>query len=461
MDVVVVESPAKAKTLRKHLGGGYGVFATRGHVSDLAAKDGSVDPAQDFAMTYVANPRAVPALRAVAAALRDADSLVLATDPDREGEAIAWQVLAWLRERGALGDRPVRRVVFHEVTAEAVRAAMANPREIDMDLVRAQQARRALDYLVGFNLSAVLWRKLPGGRSAGRVQSVALRLICEREAEIEAFVPQEYWTVDASVMAERGSFTARLVPFDELDIAVIDVPTLRLDQRTDRQRLQETVERIAPRLLILDPLVRLHSVDENAAGEVAPILGFLRELQRRFETAVLLVHHARKSGGTRPGHALRGSSEPHAWGDSNLYLRRRDKKIVMTVEHRDARDLNDVELELADDGHGPALRIRQEPGPEDPRGEPPADAGQRILQVIENAECPLSQRQIRERAATRLATVAEALHNLIREGRVERAPEGGYRIAAAGTKGEAAPAAAVNGKGRQEALPKTVTGSNP
>ena len=214
MDVVVVESPAKAKTLRKHLGEGYRVFATRGHVSDLAAKDGSVDPAQDFAMTYVANRRAVPALRAVAAALRDADSLVLATDPDREGEAIAWQVLAWLRERGALGERPVRRIVFHEVTAEAVLAAMANPREVDMDLVRAQQARRALDYLVGFNLSAVLWRKLPGSRSAGRVQSVALRLICEREAEIEAFVPREYWTVDAGVMAERGSFTARLVRLD-------------------------------------------------------------------------------------------------------------------------------------------------------------------------------------------------------------------------------------------------------
>ena len=258
----------------------------------------------------------------------------------------------------------------------------------------------------------------------------------------------------------QGIAHAAAAPFDELDIAVIDVPTLRLDQRTDRQRLQETVERIAPRLLILDPLVRLHSVDENAAGEVAPILGFLRELQRRFETAVLLVHHARKSGGTRPGQALRGSSELHAWGDSNLYLRRRDKKIVMTVEHRDARDLNDVELELADDGHGPALRIRREPGPEDPRGEPPADAGQRILQAIENAERPLSQRQIRERAATRPATVAEALHNLIREGRVERAPEGGYRIAAAGTKGEAAPAAAVIGKGRQEALPKTVTAPN-
>ena len=214
MDVVVVESPAKARTIRKYLGDGYRVFATRGHVSDLLAKEGSVNPAQDFAMRYVSNRRAVPALRSIAAALRDADSLVLATDPDREGEAIAWQVLEWLRERGAIGDRPVRRVAFNEVTAEAVREALANPREIDMDLVRAQQARRALDYLVGFNLSALLWRKLPGSRSAGRVQSVALRLICEREAEIEAFTPQEYWTVDAGVMAERGSFTARLVRLD-------------------------------------------------------------------------------------------------------------------------------------------------------------------------------------------------------------------------------------------------------
>ena len=210
----MVESPAKAKTIRKYLGAGYRVFATRGHVRDLPAKDGSVDPAGDFAMMYATARRAAPALRAIAAALRDADSLVLATDPDREGEAIAWQVLEWLRGRGAIGDRPVHRVAFHEVTAEAVRAAMASPREIDMNLVRAQQARRALDYLVGFNLSAVLWRKLPGSRSAGRVQSVALRLICEREAEIEAFVPREYWTVDAGVMAERGSFTARLVRLD-------------------------------------------------------------------------------------------------------------------------------------------------------------------------------------------------------------------------------------------------------
>jgi len=259
----------------------------------------------------------------------------------------------------------------------------------------------------------------------------------------------------------QGIAHAAATPFDELDIAVIDVPTLRLDQPSDRQRLQQTVERVTPRLLILDPLVRLHSVDENAAGEVAPILGFLRELQRRFETAVLLVHHARKSGGSRPGQALRGSSELHAWGDSNLYLRRRDKKIVMTVEHRDARGLNDIELDLVDDGHGPAFHARQEPPPEDARSEAPADAAQRILQAIENAKCPLSQRQIREQAATRPATVAETLQKLIHEGRVERVSEGGYRIAAAGAGRAMATAAAVNGKGRRQALPKTVTASNP
>ena len=169
----------------------------------------------------------------------------------------------------------------------------------------------------------------------------------------------------------QGIAHAAATPFDELDIAVIDVPTLRLDRPADRQRLQETVERIEPRLLILDPLVRLHGVDENAVAEIAPILGFLRELQRRFETAVLLVHHARKSGGSRPGQTLRGSSELHAWGDSNLYLRRRDKKIVMTVEHRDARDLADIELELVEDGYGPAFHARQEAEPDNARSEGP------------------------------------------------------------------------------------------
>ena len=220
MHVVVVESPAKARTLRGYLGEGHEVVATRGHVRDLAAKDGSVDPTRDFAMAYETRRGAARAMRAIEAALADAEALVLATDPDREGEAIAWQVLEWLRGRGALEGKAVRRAVFHEITPEAVREAMARPRGIDMDLVRAQQARRALDYLVGFHLSALLWRKVRGGRSAGRVQSVALRLLCAREAEIEGFEPEEYWTVEADVMAERGgSFAARLAKLDgeELD----------------------------------------------------------------------------------------------------------------------------------------------------------------------------------------------------------------------------------------------------
>ena len=215
MHVVVVESPAKARTLREYLGAGHEVIATRGHVQDLAAKDGSVDPARGFAMVYATKRGATRALGAITAALADADALVLATDPDREGEAIAWQVLEWLREKDALEGKAVRRVVFHEITPEAVREAMARPREIDLDLVRAQQARRALDYLVGFHLSALLWRKVRGGRSAGRVQSVALRLLCAREAEIETFEPEAYWTVDAAAMAAHGgAFTARLVRLD-------------------------------------------------------------------------------------------------------------------------------------------------------------------------------------------------------------------------------------------------------
>ena len=215
MHVVIVESPAKARTVRGCLGAGHTVIATGGHVRDLPAKDGSVDPAGGFAIAYATRHGKAPTLRAIAKALEEADALVLATDPDREGEAIAWQVLSWLEDNGALGATPVRRVVFHEVTREAVLAAMARPRALDMDLVRAQQARRALDYLVGFHLSPVLWRKVRGGRSAGRVQSVALRLLCAREAELEDFAPREYWSVEAGVTAERGgSFTARLAGLD-------------------------------------------------------------------------------------------------------------------------------------------------------------------------------------------------------------------------------------------------------
>ena len=215
MHIVVVESPAKARTIEKYLGSDFTVLASYGHVSDLEPRDGSVLPDKDFEMVYATGARAKKPLSAIAAALRGADDLLLATDPDREGEAISWHVLNWLRDEGALGRRKARRIVFHEITREAVRHAMARPRDIDMALVNAQQARRALDYLVGFNLSPVLWRKLPGSRSAGRVQSVALRLVCAREAEIEAFLPREYWTVEADLAkADGAAFTARLAALD-------------------------------------------------------------------------------------------------------------------------------------------------------------------------------------------------------------------------------------------------------
>jgi DNA topoisomerase-1 len=204
MDVVVVESPAKAKTINRYLGDGYRVLASYGHVRDLPSKDGSVRPDENFAMTYIPDPRGAKHLSAIAKALRGAEHLYLATDPDREGEAIAWHVLEALTEQKAIEGVEVKRVAFNEITKRAVLDAIEHSRDLDMDLVNAQQARRALDYLVGFTLSPVLWRKLPGSRSAGRVQSVALRLICEREFEIEAFKPREYWSIDAEFATDDG-----------------------------------------------------------------------------------------------------------------------------------------------------------------------------------------------------------------------------------------------------------------
>ncbi|MGE0231343.1 MAG: DNA topoisomerase, partial [Flavobacteriaceae bacterium] len=196
MNIVVVESPAKAKTINKYLGGDYKVLASYGHVRDLPAKDGSVKPEAGFEMEWEVDAKAKKHLSAIADAVKNADRLILATDPDREGEAISWHLLEALRKRRALKkDTPVERVVFNAITQRAVTEAMKNPREIDQPLVDAYLARRALDYLVGFTLSPVLWRKLPGSRSAGRVQSVALRLVVEREMEIERFRAQEYWSV--------------------------------------------------------------------------------------------------------------------------------------------------------------------------------------------------------------------------------------------------------------------------
>ncbi|WLR98966.1 type I DNA topoisomerase [Shinella sumterensis] len=212
MNVVVVESPSKAKTINKYLGPGYTVLASFGHVRDLPAKDGSVRPDEDFEMSWEVDTASAKRIKDIADAMKSSDGLILATDPDREGEAISWHVLDVLNKKKAIGGKPVKRVVFNAITKSAVLDAMKHPRDIDIALVDAYLARRALDYLVGFNLSPVLWRKLPGARSAGRVQSVALRLVCDREAEIERFVSEEYWNLSAVLKTPRGDeFEARLV----------------------------------------------------------------------------------------------------------------------------------------------------------------------------------------------------------------------------------------------------------
>jgi DNA topoisomerase I len=224
MDVVIVESPAKAKTINKYLGPGFEVLASYGHVRDLPPKDGSVDPDSDFHMLWEVDAKSQKRLSDIAKALKGADRLILATDPDREGEAISWHVLEFLREKKALKDQKVQRVVFNAITKQSVLEAMKHPREIDGALVDAYLARRALDYLVGFTLSPVLWRKLPGARSAGRVQSVALRLVCDRELEIEKFVSQEYWSLVATLATRKGeTFEARLVGADGKKITRLDI----------------------------------------------------------------------------------------------------------------------------------------------------------------------------------------------------------------------------------------------
>ena len=211
MNLVIVESPAKAKTINKYLGSGYEVLASYGHVRDLPSKDGSVLPDDDFSMHWEADAKGAKRLSEIAEAAKRADRVILATDPDREGEAISWHVLEVLNKKKALKDTHVERVTFNAITKSAVLEAMANPRQIDMELVEAYLARRALDYLVGFTLSPVLWRKLPGARSAGRVQSVALRIVVDREMEIEKFKAQEYWSIEADLNADSPPFTARLV----------------------------------------------------------------------------------------------------------------------------------------------------------------------------------------------------------------------------------------------------------
>src|SRR5687767_7156981 len=212
-NLLIVESPAKAKTINKYLGKDFHVLASYGHVRDLVPREGAVDTANDFAMRYALIDRNEKHVDAIAKAAKSADALYLATDLDREGEAISWHIAEILRERGLLEGKKLHRVVFSEITPKAIQDAVAHPRKISQPLVDAQQARRALDYLVGFNLSPVLWRKVQTGLSAGRVQSPALRMIVEREAEIEAFKAQEYWTIAADAAHAAQPFTAKLTRY--------------------------------------------------------------------------------------------------------------------------------------------------------------------------------------------------------------------------------------------------------
>jgi DNA topoisomerase I len=237
MNIVIVESPAKAKTINKYLGKGFKVLASYGHVRDLPPKDGSVRPDEQFAMSWEVAGKAEKRLQEITQAVKGADHVYLATDPDREGEAISWHIQEVLKHRRALKGVDVKRVVFNEVTKSAVLDAFRHPRELNRELVEAYLARRALDYLVGFTLSPVLWRKLPGSRSAGRVQSVALRLICQRESEIEAFKAREYWTIEVEFQTPSGDrFTARLTHLDGKRLDKFDLAT-EADARAAADRI--------------------------------------------------------------------------------------------------------------------------------------------------------------------------------------------------------------------------------
>ena len=236
-NLVIVESPAKAKTIEKYLGKDFQVLASYGHVRDLIPKEGAVDPSNDFAMKYEIIERNQRHVQAISKALKAADNLYLATDPDREGEAISWHLYELLKEKKILKDKPVYRVVFHEITKKAVTEAIANPAQLAINLINAQQARRALDYLVGFKLSPLLWKKIRRGLSAGRVQSPALRMIVERELEIEAFKTREYWTIDAALTAHDQNFKAKLTQFDNEKITQFSITDEAVAEKTKQALL--------------------------------------------------------------------------------------------------------------------------------------------------------------------------------------------------------------------------------
>ncbi|MDP2903620.1 MAG: DNA topoisomerase, partial [Methylovulum sp.] len=247
--LVIVESPAKAKTIEKYLGKDFQVLASYGHVRDLVPKEGAVDPDHDFAMKYEVIERNLKHVQAISKALKTSDTLYLATDPDREGEAISWHLHELLKDKKLLKDKPVHRVIFHEITKKAVTEAIANPEQLAINLINAQQARRALDYLVGFNLSPLLWKKIRRGLSAGRVQSPALRMIVERELEIEAFKTREYWTIDAALSTQDQAFKAKLTHFDGAKLTQFSI-----DNETLAEQTKQTVLAAADGQLIVAKL---------------------------------------------------------------------------------------------------------------------------------------------------------------------------------------------------------------
>jgi len=250
-NLVIVESPAKAKTLKKYLGKDFEILASYGHVRDLVPKKGAVDPDHDFKMKYQLIEKNTKHVEAICTQLKNADALYLATDPDREGEAISWHLYEIVKEKKVLKDKPVYRVAFHEITKSAVQAAIQAPRALSMELVNAQQARRALDYLVGFNLSPLLWKKVRRGLSAGRVQSPALRMIVEREEEIEKFITQEYWTIEADLKAHKQSFSARLTEYKGKKIEQFSMVT-----ETDAKGIEAVLQEAAAGKLIVEKITK-------------------------------------------------------------------------------------------------------------------------------------------------------------------------------------------------------------
>ncbi|HXC20107.1 MAG TPA: type I DNA topoisomerase, partial [Steroidobacteraceae bacterium] len=275
-NLVIVESPGKVKTIKKYLGKDFEVLASYGHVRDLVPKEGAVDPKRHFAMKYQVVERNQKHIDAISRALKKAKSLYLATDPDREGEAISWHLHELLKAKGELKNKDVRRVVFYEITKDSVREAMEHPRQLSVDLVNAQQARRALDFLVGFNLSPLLWKKVRPGLSAGRVQSPALRMICEREDEIAAFVAREYWTIDAEMEHSQQKFPGKLVEFEGAKVEQFSFTTAESARGVERTL-------------------------EKAAGGELTVLSVDRKQRKRnpappFTTSTLQQEAARKLG---------------------------------------------------------------------------------------------------------------------------------------------------------------------